>query len=359
MIMRVKPRIALCALLQVLGLLAFPFSMRAQASGSEEGNPIRIGVLLEDSLSVQARSGAELALREINARGGLSGRELQLLYRSMEGPWGRGSKQAVDLIFENEAWALVGASQGRNAHLIEQVIAKTSIVFVSAWTADPTLTKAYVPHFFNLVPNSEQQADAILKDLNGRREDSGWILVSDRSYDSKKAVEGITGRELYSKNPPLERLICESVEDGERAAQTILRLKARAVVIFCEPAIGWRIIRSIRAGTGDAFIYGNLALLDENDPESTNRPDLDRILVPAYGNRGFADPKAAYTYDAVHLLADAIVKCGFDRSKLRKTVSESNCEGETGKIEFDALGNRKGLPGLIELSSENFLIPRP
>lgn len=106
---------------------------------------IKIGLLIPDSKSTAAVQGAELAVRVANEKDGLNGRHFELIVRSMEGPWGTGSKEAVSLIFEEKVWALLGSHDGRNAHLVEQAATRSIVVFVSAWTGDPTLSQAFIP----------------------------------------------------------------------------------------------------------------------------------------------------------------------------------------------------------------------
>lgn len=373
--MKVKSRIAVVRILQALCLSLFMQVLYAQditrvntrdhageparKMGIKDDGTIRIGLLLEDSLSLEARQGAEMAAKEINEKGGLRGRELKLLFRSMEGPWGQGSKQAVDLIFDHEVWALIGANQGRNAHLVEQVIAKTSVVFLSAWTADPTLAKAYVPHFFNCVPNSEQQGETILEDLIDSRGLSEWVLISDQGYDSQKAVQGILSRESCKENPPLKHLSCQSSDDFESIGQNLSDLGAKAAIVFCEPSIAWELIRYIRSESIEIPLYGSLALLDRKALETVDQAYFRQVYLPGNGNLEFSGARAAYVYDAVRLLADAIVSSGFERGKLRSVVSETRHDGRTGRIEFDSLGNRRGLPELIELDGKKFFTRKP
>ena len=94
---------------------------------------------------------------------GAMGYTFELLTRSMAGSWGTGSKKAVDLIFEEDVWTILGSHNGRNAHLVEQVTAKSQIVFLSVWATDPTLSQAYVPGYFSCVPNDLQQANFFSK----------------------------------------------------------------------------------------------------------------------------------------------------------------------------------------------------
>jgi ABC-type branched-subunit amino acid transport system substrate-binding protein len=91
---------------------------------------VKIGLLIQDNNSLAARYGAELAIRKANETGGFRGKQFRLITRSMEGPWGTGSKQAVDLIDGENVCAILGSHDGRNAHLVEQVSAKERIVFL-------------------------------------------------------------------------------------------------------------------------------------------------------------------------------------------------------------------------------------
>ena len=147
-----------------VAVFARPDKLVGQTSGNPSHN-IKIGLLIQDSSYTSARNGAELAIRIANRKGGMNGRHFQLVVRSMEGPWGTGSKQAVNLIFEEEVWALLGSHDGRNAHLVEQVATKSTVVFLSAWAGDPTLSQAFVPWFFNCVPNDIQQAASLIEEI--------------------------------------------------------------------------------------------------------------------------------------------------------------------------------------------------
>ena len=119
----------------------------------------------------------------------IKGIKFELVVRSMEGPWGTGSKQAVNLVFDEEVVAMLGSHDGRNAHLVEQVSAKSRVVFLSAWSGDPTLSQAFVPWFFNCVPNDLQQADALFEEIYNKRKLNKIAVVSDHGYDSQSSLK--------------------------------------------------------------------------------------------------------------------------------------------------------------------------
>ena len=150
---------------------------------------IKIGLLIQDSSYTSAVHGAELAVRKANDKGGMNGHPFRLVVRSMEGPWGTGSKQAVDLIFNEKVWALLGSHDGRNAHLVEQAATKSIVVFLSAWSGDPTLSQAFVPWFFNCAPNYDQQAAALFEDIYEKKKYSKVAVIYDNDYDSMQSLK--------------------------------------------------------------------------------------------------------------------------------------------------------------------------
>ena len=307
--------------------------LTAQDGKQTKGEAIRIGLLIEDEGFAEAREGAELAVREINQQGGLNGRRMELLVRSMEGPWRKGSKQAVELIFDQQVWALIGSSQGRNAHLVEQVIAKTNVVFLSAWAADPTLSKAYVPHFFNCVPNSDQRAEAIARHMGERGWLGRWLLVYDDTYDSGQSVNSLLNQERVKENPPVDRLVCGSPRDFDKLAERIADRKAEALVLFCNREMATGLSNRLRSRGIQIPIHLDVAAGGES-------PDLI----------------SSYAYDAVKVLAAAIRRSAYDPIRLREAMARTDYQGRTGKIKFDERGNRIGIPSPVETREEIFSV---
>jgi ABC-type branched-subunit amino acid transport system substrate-binding protein len=150
---------------------------------TKDPKPIKIGLLIPDKKSLAARQGAEMAICKANKSGGYDNRPFQLVVRSTEGPWGSGSKEAVNMIFEEEVWAIVGSNDGRNGHVVEQVATKARIVFLSAWATDPSLSKAFIPWYFCCVPNDLLQAAALIEEIYDKRKFKKVAFVSEKNFD--------------------------------------------------------------------------------------------------------------------------------------------------------------------------------
>jgi len=131
---------------------------------------IKIGLLLpvppdNDLISRSAQLGAELAIEQANDKGGYNGQTFKLIIRTADGLWGAGSKESVRMVHEDEVVAIVTAVDGRNAHLAEQVAAKSHVVQVATRATEETLSQAYVPWFFRIVPNDKQQGLALIEEV--------------------------------------------------------------------------------------------------------------------------------------------------------------------------------------------------
>ena len=155
--------------------------------GEKNEAPISIGLLVNKNNETEALLAARYAIQLANEKGGVKGRKLNLIIRTVEGTWGAGSSEIVELVFEDKVIGIVGSLDARNTHLAEQVIAKTQVPFLSAWASDASLSNAYVSWFFSVVPNDEQQAEILLDNISLQKQIKEILVVFDSSYDSEQA----------------------------------------------------------------------------------------------------------------------------------------------------------------------------
>jgi len=326
-----------------------------------QDNIVKIGLLIPDNKSVAARQGAEIAIREANAKGGLDGMPFQLVTRSMEGPWGTGSKEVVNLIFEDKVWAILGSHNGRNAHLAEQVAAKAHVVFLSAWAGDPTLSLAFIPWYFSCIPNDLQQADALIEEIYIERRINKTAVVNGNDYDSKLSSETFLKKiKLAGKTDPLLFSFGNSSQDFNALLDNISRADVKCIVLFGQPAASLKIIRQITQRKMKQPVFGSIQLLNENELSFQELLEYNNVILvpsgswPPSENSSFSHEfqkaykrmpgvVASYSYDGMNLLIKAIMEAGApDREKIQKALENIHYEGVTGSIRFDDKGNRAG-----------------
>jgi branched-chain amino acid transport system substrate-binding protein len=335
---------------------------------------VRIGLLISDSKSMAARHGAEIAILKANRKGGFKGRPFQLVVRSMEGPWGTGSEKTVSLIFDEKVCAIVGSNDGRNAHLVEQVATKSHIVYLSAWASDPTLSQAFIPWFFNCVPNDLQQADALVGEIYYKRKFSKIAICSDSSYDSRLALKSIIEKtKAAGKSDPLVLYFKNTDQSMKELTDRLKKKSADCIILSGQPAESLRVIRHIRFEKVELPVYGLLALLDENKLSGQDIMNYQNVVFVTSGNwlkteavtfreeykriyGNFPGEVAAYSYDSMNLIIEAIKATGPDHENIQKSLRKISFKGVTGSIQFDDKGNRKGEANLMEIRN-GILVP--
>jgi branched-chain amino acid transport system substrate-binding protein len=331
---------------------------------------IKIGLLIPEPEALAAKHGAELAIFEANQKGGYSGHPFQLVVRSTEGPWGTGSKESVSLVFDDEVVAIMGSLDGRNAHLVEQVAAKTRIVCLSAWATEMTLSQAFVPWHYRCVPNDDQQSTSLIQEIYKKRNITNVAIIGTEDYDSRKAVNSfIKTAALMKIATPNQYLYQSSAEDFQVALKEIDKNDIKAVVLFVNPTLASDIIPMLQKINKSPDIFGSLIVTDDQKGFDPDWDVIEGITLVSSGHwftqEGIAFQKAfqeaydyqpgaaaAYAYDGVNLIIEAIKKNGPDRDKIIDTFTKINYKaGVTGEIRFDAHGNRIGIPNLMVIQN--------
>jgi branched-chain amino acid transport system substrate-binding protein len=337
------------------------------ASDSGAAQTIKIGLLIQDNNSVEARQASELAILNANRHDGYKGIKFELVVRSMEGPWGTGSKQAVSLVFDENVVAITGSHDGRNAHLVEQVAAKSRVVFVSDWSADPTLARAFVPWFFNSVSNGFQQADALIREIEENKKHDRIAVIHDDDYDSGSAMNCFLEKLKSRGAPEPLKLAC----DPDNVNDLMAKIKAGnidCITLFVAPPALFKLIEKLRLGNLNQPVYCPVFQLDENKIPASDTKIYDNVIF-VYPVNSLGKPwmtfsqqyqtkfgrypgtVAACAYDGMSLLIKAIRSGGTDREKLQAALKSIKYEGVTGTVQFDDKGNRIGIPGLARIKN--------
>ena len=341
----------------------------ASKNQEEPTDTVKIGLLIADNKSLEAKHAIEMAIRIANEKGGFNGRPFQLVMRSMEGPWGTGSKAAVNLVFEEKVLAIIGSHDGRNAHLVEQVAAKTHIIFLSAWASDPTLSEAFVPWYFSCVPNDLQQANALIEEIYDKRKLNKIATISDNGYDSKSAVNSFLKKaKIAGKEDPLQLFYDNSGRDFSVLLDKINKAEVNCIILFGQPSASLKLIQQIRQRKMNQPVFGSLSVLGEKESADREFKNYEGVVLVSsvnwLGSKGLAFQQefqknygkmpgtvAAYAFDGMNLLIEAIRNAGPDREKIQKSLAKIRYEGVTGPIQFDDKGNRAGKAGLMEIKN--------
>ena len=318
-------------------------------------------------------SAATLAIEEANSNSGYNGIPFRLVASWSENPWGTGIKDVTRLAYDDRVWGIVGAPDGPSAHLVEQVVAKARIVFLSPVSTDSSTNLVNVPWIFSLSPNddvlasvlAEAIANAIQQDTTrhnpsplskgGKR---GGAIVSFTDHDSRVfTTELLAALKTADVFPSLHLQLSPSGSDFTTALQRINRIDPRAVALIGSPRDSARFLTALRADGLDIPVFGSPAMGHSLFAATAGQFAANTVFPILWsrsrtGARSAAfaqrftqrfghepDYTAAYTYDAMNLLIDAIRKAGLNRARIRDAVrSLSPWEGVTGTITWNPTG---------------------
>ncbi len=319
----------------------------------EQNKPptINIGLLVPDSSNTPLILAAEQAVEKANKFGGYQDHDFKLVVRSAQGLWGTGSKESVALVYEDEVRAIVGSLDGRNAHLAEQVAAKSHLSYIEAYATDPTLSQAFVPWFMRVVPNDDQQAEAIVELIvkNG----GGKIgILSTESYDARYAINSITSAVNLEKNSA--PLIISVDALGKQQQQIIEKIHSSAIeqlIIPFDAEMNMELLVSLRKVMPSLHIYGTLHFTMGAESRKIPWKHYEGMYVVSAGpfwignDYLFTNAREGFAFDGVDLVIQAIKKVGTDREDIKNYLLGINYYGHrTGTISFDKLGNRMRKP---------------
>jgi branched-chain amino acid transport system substrate-binding protein len=198
-----------------LSLLGAGCGSSGAGSGSSPlaaGAPIKIGYLASltgfcSTFSQEYVKGAELAVKEIDARGGVLGHPLQLIVRDDKATPNVGVSQARDLVLSDHVKYLAGTCSSAVAKSVAQLVSNPSHVLYAVGVADPTVFSGGPESYaFDTIPTATiegQNAAAYIRAHPQWRRVA--VISEDYSYgyqvtaSFKKAMAG-SGQQIVSQD---------------------------------------------------------------------------------------------------------------------------------------------------------------
>lgn len=355
----------------------YPEAPNWQTNENTQKKTVKAGLLIPDEKRLAAKHGAELAVRQANMKGGYAGFPFELIVKTTSGPWGTSSKKSVSLVFDDEVLAMMGSLDSRNAHLAEQVAAKTKLVFLSAWATEMSLSNAYVPWYFRCVPNEKQQAAALIEEIYFNRNLKKVALIGTDQNDSELAVQTFLKEAKLKIVQTPERFIISASENNPYGILSgIANKKFEAIILIGDNEFASEIIPSLNQLNIDATLFGTFSIIDNQQPKTINWSLPENVIVVAsdfwFTEKGIAFQKefqkefgykpglaAAYAYDGMNVIIEAVKMAKpsladviDDREKIIDAFSKMNYKkGVTGDIKFDKNGNRLNSVKLMRIKN--------
>lgn len=317
-----------------------------------------IGILVNEEtdnvLNIQA---AQIAIDQANTESNKQGLIFRLETRRTDGPWGQASKKAVELIYDEKAVAIVGVLDGRTAHLAEQVATRSHTPYIETKATDPTLSKAFVPWFFQIVHNDQQVAEALVSDIYADNIQARVAVLYEDNYDEKMALSSLQDVVKSNKlNAPISFVIGKSNQDQIRLSSELSKGEFQAIILLTDfTKIGTKVLDLLNesgaqiyytqsTGTSKKAHQNPFYSLSHIDDES-GYIEFRNIFLEKYNTT--PSDQSIYIYDAINLLAHSIREIGIKPIEVGNYIGTiQNHRGLTGLLEFDNLGRLVRRPQL-------------
>lgn len=336
------------------------------SSTSGGGNAIKIGAIfpLTGGSAYQGKSfkqAIEMAQEEINAKGGVNGSQLEILFEDDKGIPADAVNAAQKLITQDQVSAILGNFNSSATLAVRAVTEREKVVQLTPGSTADSITEPGHPYMFrNLVPNSyqaPQMAKYATKKMNLK---NVAIIAENTDY-------GRSGAENYQKvaeENGAKILTVEYYNQGDKDfyAQLTKLKSLNADGIFLSGLIteGAQILKQSRdlgiktqwIGMG-GFTNDTFAQLAEGaaegmihvsyfEPGAYEYFPTSKDFVENYNKKYGVNPDmyAADGYESVYILAEAIKNAGGgDREKIREALKKiKDLPGVTGPTTFDENG---------------------
>ncbi len=311
------------------------------------------------AFGAQFKQGAERAVADINAAGGVLGRKLELTIRDDACDPVTARTWASVLVTEKVA-AVIGHFCSSSSIPASEVYAKGDVLQISPASSNPTLTERNLWNVFRVVGRDEQQgavaAQYILKNFSGKN----IAILHDKSTYGKGLADET--RKALNAGGLKDRLY-ETFNYGDKDFSAIVsKLKAQNIDLayvgglYTEPALLLRQMREAGLKTvlmsgdgiattefpsiaGTAVTEGTLFTFN---PDARKNPAA-RAVMEAFRRSGF-DPEGytLYAYAAVQVWAQAAAAAkSVESRQVAAALKSGTFNTALGQLSFDAKGDRR------------------
>lgn len=308
----------------------------------------------QSGLAIQR--GVILALEEINSKGGLQGRSVELIVRDHRGNPDRGVDHIIEFSEMSDVLAVVGGLHTPVALRELETIHKHKMIYLGPWAAGtPVVKNGYDPNYVYRVSVRDEYAggflvgqafDRNLKKLGLLLERTGWGRSNEKAVQDALQVRG------------LDSAVVEWFNLGETSFDAqISRLDeqgAQCVLLVCNPLEGVVAVKSMASRektdrlpiishwgiTGGDFAemtkeflpQVDLSFLQTHSFIQPRYPERSNRLLEAYRARFedcetpqdiFSPVGTAHAYEIVMMLEAAVKKANsIDRTRVREALDD-------------------------------------
>lgn len=361
--------ITLILLVTLLAGCATPTTQAPAASQAPatSGGTIKIGGTYNltgamASLDVPASRGSKLAVKEINAAGGVLGMQIDYILYDGKTDSATNGNIATQLVTSDKVVAIVGNTDSDSALAIGPIAQKAGIPYLTAGATSPKLPDQVGDYMFLAPFGDNVQAAAgaefmynklnckttwlfwdkgaeyttlLAKYWKTRFEELGGTVALEDTYTQGDTDFSAQITRLKALNPQPDCLYVAALQASDAGA-IAKQLRDASITLPMMGGDGYDGPELVGVGgTGAENVYFTTHAFIS----ATNGTDKMKAFIKAYNTEYGTDPESAFAalgYDAVYLMVDAIKRAGSTDSKAIRDAlaATSGFEGVTGTVTY-------------------------
>ena len=315
---------------------------------------------------IASRQGAELAIKQINAQGGVNGQKLVLVPYDDKSSPEEAVKAVTRMITADKVNCIVGSLHSGNILASAPVAEKAKVPEIGIGTSPGWLQKGYT-YLFRPLANTNLINVQIAKTINelkykkvgalGRSDEYGKTGVEDvKKQLDQYGVEVVaewynpgdtdfTGQLTKLLNSKIEALIAYGVDADQGPIVKQARLNGFEGLVFGPESLGVPSVKDVAGKDSNGAVFGSSYVIPVKPELAINKmhEDFFKAFVAEFGK--MPDSQTALrAYDSVKLFAEAFKRAkSVDGPKVRAQLAGLyGFEGLAGTFDFRG-GNGEGI----------------
>jgi ABC-type branched-subunit amino acid transport system substrate-binding protein len=351
-------------LLSLLVISIFAFALLGCAKS--DNNVVKIALVApltgdQAELGIDELHAAQLAVDEVNARGGINGKKIVLVGMDDKHDPLEATKIANNLVADSSIIAVIGHLNSGTSIPASKIYNQGGLLMITPSATNPQLTKQGFNNVFRMCATDEIQgpamADYLIKDKKYKK----IVTLNDKSQYGQGLVDTFTAE---ADKLRVKIIFADAITQGDKDFVSVLtRIKALNpdVIYFggmhSEAGLIAKQAKSLginaKIAGGDGMFgteFGKIAgdaasnaIVSFQAPpyDKANNPNMKNFVANYTAKYGKIVQYAPYSYDAASLVINAISKAEKqDRAGVITTMrGTKDFDGVTGKVNFAPNGD--------------------
>jgi len=324
-------------------------------------NEIRLGAVLPltgdiASYGINAKSGIDLATKEINQAGGVNNKKLAVIYEDDKGLSGEAVKAIQKLITTNKVPIVMGSAASSVTLAMCPIANHNKVVLISPISSSKELTEKGGKYFFRVCPSDAFQSIILANWIWKKGYKTVSIIYVNNSWGVGLKDEFIRSYEKLGGKVLAIEASSEGDKDFRTQISKAIAKKPDALFIPTYGIEGGILLKQLKEFGAKIPIFGaDVWSSPELLTSAATAADGVYLTLPAkpqgekyelfaskyrkeYGRE--PDVYAAYSYDMLMIISNAIKRGSITGEQIREYLSSmSPYEGVTGITKFDENGD--------------------